>query len=92
MENNQRDEALRSVALLEREEARCNRCYDKLDDLVADSDDQVTLASIAIIAALGYANWYAAEDDWRQGRASLVTYYEQFMGRPEFAATAPVIK
>jgi glutathione S-transferase len=89
METNQRNEALRSRELITRENNRRTRCYDRLVDLVVNAGDQVTLASIAIISALGYADWRAAEDDWRHGRDRLLEYYDRFMARSAFAETAP---
>lgn len=89
MEINQRVEALRSSELIAREGARRTRCYDRLADLVVNTDEQVTLASMAIISALGYADWRAAEDDWRQDRGRLLEYYDRFMSRPSFSETAP---
>jgi len=90
MENNQREESQRSAELLERETARSGRCYDRLDELVDALDDHVTLASIAVISALGYANWRAAEDRWAEGRSNLKSYFDRLMARPAFAETAPV--
>jgi glutathione S-transferase len=88
-ENNQREENLRSTAVLEREKARSTRCYDALNQAVVDEGESITLASIAVIAALGYADWRAAGDDWRSARADLAAYYDRLMARPAFAETAP---
>ncbi len=90
MENNQREEELKSVTLLKREFDRCHRCYDTLNKLVVETDDTVTLGSIAVISALGYANWRHPEDDWRNNRAALAAYYDQLMARKVFEETAPV--
>ncbi|NKB98774.1 MAG: hypothetical protein GKR90_09825 [Pseudomonadales bacterium] len=89
-EKNQRDEASRSTAVLEREQNRSQRCYDTLDQASLQAGTNVTVASIAIIAALGYADWRAQEDQWRTGRAGLANYFDQMMTRPAFAATKPV--
>ena len=88
-ENNQRDENLRSAAVVERETARATRCYDALNQAVADDGESITLASIAVVAALGYADWRAAEDAWRSARANLAAYFDRLMARPAFAETAP---
>ena len=90
MEKNQREEGLKSLALLEKESGRCNRCYDSLNQLVDENDDAVTLGTIAVISALGYANWRHAEDDWRSGRPRLTAYYDKLMARKAFKDTAPV--
>ncbi len=89
LENNQRDPQYRSSSVLAREQNRSQRCYDTLDQASLRADDPVTLASITIIAALGYADWRAPEDEWRSGRAKLAHYFEQMMTRPAFASTAP---
>lgn len=88
-ENNQREEHLRSTAVLEREIARSMRCYDALNHAVGDEGDSITLASIAVIAALGYADWRASEDDWRAARPELTAYFDRLMERPAFAETRP---
>lgn len=90
MEKNQREPALRSEAVLARESARARRCYDTLEEMVVGGSDAVTLASIAVISALGYADWRHPEDGWRIGRPGLEAYYERMMLREAFAETAPV--
>jgi glutathione S-transferase len=89
MENNHREEALRSSAVLDREGERCRRCYDSLEKMVAEQGDSVSLASIAVISALGYADWRAPTDEWRQGRPDLEAYYDRLMERTAFSETAP---
>ncbi len=89
MEQNHREEASRSNAVLQREAERCRRCYDTLEKMVVGEGDTVSLASIAVISSLGYANWRAPEDDWRDGRPSLESYYDHLMQRPAFSDTAP---
>ncbi len=89
LENNQRKKTERSNTIYEREVARSGRCYDRLAALIDPTDERVNLGSIAVICALGYANWRAPEDQWAQGREGLNNYYERFMQRPAFAETAP---
>ncbi len=89
-ENNQRPEETRSEFVIDRERARSARCYDSLEALVESEGDQVTLANITVVAALGYADWRAAEDEWREGRPVLTSYFERWMKRSAFAETAPV--
>lgn len=90
MEKNQRDTALRSEAVLTRESERSRRCYDHLDKVVGQNGEAVTLASIAVISALGYADWRNPEDEWRSGRPLLTAYFDALMQQPSFAETAPV--
>lgn len=89
MENNHRPEELKSEAVLTREAERGRRCYDALENTVAGAQ-QVTLASIAVVAALGYAEWRHPQDNWRDGRPQLGACYDRFMAREAFAETAPV--
>jgi glutathione S-transferase len=89
MEKNQRAQELRSEAVLDRESGRARRCYDALEDRVAGEGDAVTLASIAVVSSLGYANWRHPEDEWRNGRPHLGSYYDRLMARDAFAETAP---
>ncbi len=88
-ENNQRAEEVRSELVMEKERARCARCYDALEALVDSEGDHVTVATITVIAALGYADWRAAEDEWRAGRPLLEAYFERWMRHDSFAETAP---
>ncbi len=90
LENNQRSENERSTKILARECSRTTRCLDRLDELTHDSKRDVTLASIAVISALGYTSWRAPEDNWAEGRNNLNSYFEHFMKRRSFAETAPV--
>jgi len=90
MEKNQRESALRSESVLAKEAERGRRCYDRLEALVAKEGEEVTLASIAVISALGYANWRHPEDEWRINRPELKSYYDRLMVRDSFAETAPV--
>ncbi|MDA1074747.1 MAG: glutathione S-transferase N-terminal domain-containing protein [Proteobacteria bacterium] len=96
MEKNQRDQALRSEAVLTRESKRAQRCYDVLEQAVARNDAvmregaAITLASIAVISSLGYANWRHPEDEWRTDRPQLAACYDRLMLRESFSETAPV--
>ena len=88
-ENNQRAEEVRSELVMEKERARCARCYDTLETLVGSEGEHATVATITVIAALGYADWRAAEDDWRVGHPALEAYFERWMRHDSFAETAP---
>jgi len=87
-ERYRREAALQSVAIQAWEKDRTQRCYDRLNDLVAEEGEQVNLATFAIASALDYANWRQPEDDWRNGRDALASYYDRIMQRPSFAETA----
>ncbi len=90
MECNYREEAMRSVSVLAREKARSLRCYDALETQVTVAGSPVTLAVIAVVSALGYADWRAPEDDWRKGRPALASFHDRYMERAAFRETAPV--
>ena len=90
LENNQRKENERSSTILEREKNRTARCLDRLNELTTGLDKEVTLASIALVSALGYANWRTPEDNWENGRQNLKSCFEHLMQRQSFAETAPV--
>ena len=88
-EKYRREKEHQSEELLARKQSRANGCYDRLDVLVAAEDEQITLATIAVISSLDYANWRHSEDDWRTGRTSLSSYYDRISQRPAFAETVP---
>ena len=87
-ERYRREAALQSADILAREKIRSERCYDSLNELVGEEGEQLNLATFAIASALDYANWRQPEDDWRNGRDSLASYYDRIMQRPSFAETA----
>jgi len=87
-ERYRREAALRSDAILTYETNRSERCYDRLNELVATQGEEVSLATFAIASALDFANWRQPEDDWRNGRDALSSYYDRMMLRPGFAETA----
>ena len=87
-ERYRREEALRSAAIMAREKVRSERCYDRLNDLVAAEGEEVSLATFCVASALDYANWRQPEDDWRNERDALSSYYDRIMLRPAFAETA----
>jgi glutathione S-transferase len=89
-EKNQREASTRSEPVLERECARSRRCYDALEEAVTEEDETITLASIAVISSLGYADWRAPEDGWRTTRPGLESFFDRLMLRNAFADTAPV--
>ena len=82
-----REAALRSQAALDKEAARTRTCYDALEAVAGEQGDAVNLGTIAVVAALGYADWRTPEDAWRDGRPKLEAWYERSMRRPAFAET-----
>ncbi len=49
----------------------------------------LTIAQIAVGAALGYLDFRHAERNWRAGRPALATWWETFAKRPSVVATGP---
>ncbi|HJP50084.1 MAG TPA: glutathione S-transferase N-terminal domain-containing protein [Pseudomonadales bacterium] len=89
MEKNYREEKKRSALVLEKEAERSRRCYESLAEMVREESESVSLASIAVAASLGYAGWRTPEDNWREGRSGLESYYDRLMERPAFTETMP---
>ena len=89
-EQNTRAAALQSEAVIGLERERARRCYDTLESKVEGGGQEVSCGTIAVVCALGYANWRQPGDQWREGRPKLTAYYDRFMERPHFAETAPV--
>jgi glutathione S-transferase len=52
--------------------------------------DTVHLGMTTIVAALGYADWRHASDDWRSGRPALAGWFEKMMQRPSMDETKPI--
>ena len=89
-ERNARAPEVQSEAVVELERERARRTYDALEARVAAGSTDVTCGSIAVVSALGYADWRQPGDEWRNGRPALTAYYDRYMARPHFADTAPV--
>jgi glutathione S-transferase len=86
---NRRDAAERSPGLFEKESARSARSYDALEDLVEQFGTTMNIGSIAVIAALGYADGRHPGDGWRDGHPKLASWYGEMLKRPAVAATVP---
>lgn len=85
-----RDANEQSPALIEKEAARAARCYDALESKIGQCGDGLDLGSIAVVAALGYADWRHPGDEWRKGRDRLAGWVEKMMKNPDVAETKPV--
>ncbi len=85
-----RDEAQKSAAIKEKDAKVANAAYDALDEAAKDFGDAINLGTISTVAALGYADWRHAGDNWRGGRAALAGWFEIIMERPAMALTKPV--
>ena len=89
-EINARPAEVQSQAVVELERERAMRCYNELESKVVHAAADVNCGTIAVVSALGYANWRQPGDNWRDGRPDLAAYYDRVMQRPAFAETAPV--
>ncbi len=84
------DDGKPSPSLIAKETARINGCYDALDRLLSGRKAEMNLATFAVIAGLGYANWRGADDNWRDGRDGLAAWYDAMMENRDVADTAPI--
>lgn len=84
-----REDGEKSQTVIDKEAARAARCYDALNDRLTHQPTVLTLGTIAVISALGYADWRHAEDDWREGRPGLKAWFNEMMVNPVVAETAP---
>ena len=84
------EDGVPSPTVLQTETDRIVRCYDALDARLSGQPAAFNLATIAAVAALGYANWRGADDNWRQGRDGLTAWYDAMMKNKDIAASAPI--
>jgi glutathione S-transferase len=87
---NRRDASEQSPGVIKIEAARAGRTYDELEKLAGGFGDTVHLGMTTIVAALGYADWRHASDDWRSGRPELAGWFEKMMQRPSMDETKPI--
>ncbi len=85
-----REAGEQSPAVIDKESLRARRCYDALEAKLAGQDAVINLGTIAAIAALGYADWRHADDNWRKGRDGLAAWADAMMKVPAVADTYPV--
>jgi glutathione S-transferase len=86
---NMRPETQRSPDWIERQRGKQQRVLDVLEQSVDALGDGPSLATIAVAAALGYADLRFAAEDWRATRPRLVAWHETFAARPSYQATLP---
>ncbi|MEM6496991.1 MAG: glutathione S-transferase, partial [Pseudomonadota bacterium] len=56
---------------------------------LAGKSAELNLGTMAVVAALGYADWRHAENDWRHGHDNLSKWFDDMMQIPDVAATHP---
>ncbi|MEI6986722.1 MAG: glutathione S-transferase N-terminal domain-containing protein [Rhodospirillaceae bacterium] len=82
-----RPEQQRSPVWIERQRMAMLRSCDVLETWVDDLSGAVTIATLAILAALSYLDLRFAEDDWRAGRPKLAAWFELASALPSYQAT-----
>jgi len=87
---NRRELDEKSPGLIKKEAARASRCYDALDIRLSGQSATLHLGTIAAVASLGYADWRHPDDEWRQGRDGLKTWFDEMMQNPAVAETKPI--
>lgn len=84
-----REDGEKSQAVIDKEAARAARCYDALNQRLANQPTVLDMGTIAAVSALGYADWRHQEDNWRDGRPGLTAWFNEMMVNPAVAETAP---
>lgn len=84
-----RPEHERSPAFVEKQKAKIAHSVDLLEKEAASLEGDVTIGQITIGCALGYLDFRAPDDAWRDGHPRLAAWFERFAARPSMAATTP---
>ncbi|MBI1208226.1 MAG: glutathione S-transferase [Azospirillum sp.] len=85
-----RAEGERSPSWMERQRRAIERALDALEASAADLDaGPITIATLAVQAALGYLDLRFAADAWRQGRPVLAAWFAANATRDSFTLTRP---
>jgi len=87
---NRLSEDERSPSLIAKEAERANRCYDALEKALGDKPAGLDAGAIAVVCALGYADWRLPDDNWRDGRSGLAKWFEAMHENKDVEATKPV--
>lgn len=82
-------EGEKSPTLTARQRGQLMRSLDRTPETLATLPDSVTLAHLAIAAALGYLDYRHPELSWRDGRAELAAWHDEFAKRPSYVETMP---
>lgn len=90
---NRRSDGERSAAWVERHKLKIGRALDALSKDLADNawchGNGITLADIAVGAALGYLDFRMPETDWRSAYPNLARLQDKLMQRASFTDTVP---
>lgn len=89
MEARRADPAHRSPEWVAKQKGKMAAGFDALEKEAADFGDGFDIGLIAIAAALGYADFRFAADNWRQTRPQLAGWFEKASDRASFRETQP---
>lgn len=84
-----RPEAQRSTMWQDRRLAATMRACDAAEADLTPFEGPLTLAHLALGAALGYLDFRTPDIDWRGGRPRLAAWYEAFSQRPAMRSSQP---
>lgn len=84
-----RPEPLRWSAFVDDQMDKIDAALARFDATPPESDGRLTIADIALGAALGYLDFRFAEHGWRDKFANLARWLEPLEERPSFVATQP---
>jgi len=90
IETARRPEAYRWSGWIERQSAVVRRVLDRLEaEEVAGFGDDFDIGHVAIACGLGYVDFRAPAERWRESRPRLREWYESVAARPSLAQTVP---
>lgn len=90
-ESRLRPEALHYAPWVEAQWSKISRALDAIEARwLPLLGGPLTMANVAVGAALGYLDFRHAARDWRQGRPGLTAWEKAFSARPAMVATRPV--
>ncbi len=84
-----REPAHQSRRWLDRHEQAVALATGEIARRVAELDEPVTIGHVTVACALGYLDFRYPESRWRDGRAVLAKWFEDFSARPSMVATVP---
>jgi glutathione S-transferase len=64
-------------------------CLDVMETQAESYGDTLNIGTIAVACALGYHDFRFGNEQWRNGRPKLESWYDAFSKRPSIAETAP---
>ncbi|MCH7943656.1 MAG: glutathione S-transferase N-terminal domain-containing protein [Proteobacteria bacterium] len=84
-----RSENERSAGFVELQKGKINRALDAMGGDKSAFAGSLHIGVITVGCALGYLDLRFADDDWRQDRAALAAWFEEFSKRPSMTGTMP---